>query len=279
MGLALMLLFAAIPLVALFAVMQQTGLWDEFYFWNYPFNRFLYLNAPAEAQFSIAKTVGEGFLRNPALWIAGVAGFAILAKDLWTRRCRRDASWERMFLILVVAAGYLLSLAMSRMPFDHYLIAWLPLVALASVAVFEKFERRGWGIVFRIAVVLMAVELVVILLAYPTSAPQRAVQDAVLAGTAPGDAIVVSPPNHPIIRRDGAYFWYNGAMIGKVYADFCAAGNGDGNAIARDNERWEQTKPAFVYLDPEWKKFWPYGWDKHRADYEPTTIPGLLKRR
>ena len=278
-GLALLLAGAAIPLAGLFLLMRYAGLGEEFFFWNYPFNRFLYLHAPDDARFSLAKTVGEGFLRNPALWLAGVAGFALLARELWRRRTARDASWERRFVILVVAAGYLLSLAASRMPFDHYLIAWLPLLALASVAAFEWLGRRGWGAAYRVAAVLMTAELVVILLAYPSSAPQRAVQDAVLAGTRPGEAVVVSPPHHPIVRPDGTYFWYNGAMIGTAYADFCAAGNCDNSAIAQDDAIWEHTKPAFVYLDPEWKKFWPYRWDERKAAYEPTAIPGLLKRR
>lgn len=270
---------AAMPIAILCAAMVRSGLWDDFVFWNYTFNRFFYLQATLREQFSLTKTIGEGFVRNPVLWIAGIAGLIAVARALWTNRRKMEGRCEGQFIVAVVAVGYILFLAKSRMPFDHYLIVWLPLAALCSGEVFQRLRAVGRGAIFEIACVAMAVELVAIVLAYPTSAQSLRIQDYVLARTSPGDAVVIAPPYHPVVRPDGTYFWYNGAMIGKAYEDFCGTQGCDSRASVRDAMLWTTTRPAFVFLDPEYPDHRPYRWGEHEREYEPTEIGGLFRRR
>ena len=278
-GIVVMFAGAAVPVGILFAAMWRSGLWHDFFFWNYEFNRFFYLQAVVRDQFSIARTLWGGFIRCPALWIAGVAGMALISRDVWKNRKAPGGMLDGKFVVLFVSIAYPISLATSRMPFDHYLIVWLPLVALASAEAYRLLKGLGRGVVYEVAVILMAIELVVILLLYPTNAQQRLVQDYVLKHASPGAAVVIPPPYHPISRRDGVYFWYNGEMIGGVYEDFCEAGGCRGEAIAQDEATWAGSRPEFVFLDPIYPDHWPFMWSEMAKNYGPTEIDMLFKRR
>lgn len=271
-----MLASAALPVAALFAFVAARGYFHEFWFWNYAFNRFFYTQAHIAQHFSVWITVGISALEDPALWLAGLAGMALAGRELCRARAL-DGPGEARLVLLVVAAGYAPFLALNRFPLEQYFLALLPLLAVFSSEAFARATAprpRSWlvrGSLF------MPVVLASILLLHPGNAAQRQVQDRVLAGTGPDEAVFLSPPFNPVFRLHGGYFWYNGAMISGTYAEYCRRSGGcAAEKLAQDDALWAGRPPAFVYVEhPEYA---PYRWSERAAAFAPTDLPGLLHR-
>lgn len=269
---------ASAVVAVLFLFIAHAGYWEDFVFWNYSFNSFLYLKANVAAHFGIWRTVWQSFIHCPVIWIAGIAGAILMVLDIWEKRGRLVFEQRAQIAILVVTVGYFLSLVCSRFPFDHYFIAWLPLMVLFSIPLFQWMQSRGVAQVFKVAVLLMVIELSAILILYPTNSDARRVQNFILDNTSASEAIFASPPNNPISRLDGAYFWYNSEMIAGAYQEYCANRKCPGDALGLEDSRWRNLKPAYVYIDPKYPEYHPYRWDLHAADYKKTEIEGLFKR-
>ena len=278
LGSAALLGAALVPLAALFAFIRSQGFWQDFWFWNYEFNRYFYTQAVLGKHFSVLASIGLSALVNPVLWLAGCGGIVLCAGELWRGRKTVAGTGDARIALLVVALGYLLFLGFNRFPLDQYFIVVLPLLALFSAEVFSRAEAAGGAAraFLQRSVLFMAFVLACILVLYPSNRPQREVQDHVLAQTVPGQAIFVPPPFHPIFRPDSSYFFYNGTLVGDAYVDYCRLHpECPGRKQDLDEKRWTSAPPAFVYLDePE---YFPLRWRERSQGYEETSIPRLLR--
>jgi 4-amino-4-deoxy-L-arabinose transferase-like glycosyltransferase len=77
LGGAVILGTALLPLAALFAFIRSQGYWQDFWFWNYEFNRYFYTQAALGKHFSVLASVGLSALVNPVLWLAGCSGIVL----------------------------------------------------------------------------------------------------------------------------------------------------------------------------------------------------------
>ena len=151
------------------------------------------------------------------------------------------------------------------------------LACLAEAAA-ARLERRGFGWIFPAATLVTALECALLLLLYPSQATQQLVHNAVLSETNAAETVAVPPPYHPIFRRDGTAFWYNGAMIERVYAAFCAKKGCADDLRRQDEALWNGTKPSFAFCDPRTPEQCPPRWQERQASYAPTPIPDLFVR-
>jgi hypothetical protein len=260
-GLAVAACLAAVPIAALVIWMCAAGVWREFWMWNYDFNRYFYTEATLAEHFSMLDSLARVVAEDVVLWLFGAAGVAI-----WLRRARHG--WtpadDARVVVLVALVGYLVALAFNRFPFPQYFIVAIPLWApfAAEVIAMHRAARAACAVMLAVCVALVV--------DVASNAPERGVQDYVLAHTSPDDTVAVSPPNHPIFREDASFFWYNSALIGDVYARY-ARDRGTDTAVL---DAWRP--PALVYLDPKYPFYHPYRWQDHAAAFTPTPMPGLL---
>ncbi len=277
-GAAALLAGAALPVGALFLFVAGRGYWDDFWFWNYEFNRFFYLQAVLTKHFSVLVTLGISVAVDPLLWAAGAAGMFLCAQDLrqdLRSRLRSEVGAAR-FGLLLVALGYLPFLCANRFPLEQYFIVFLPLLALFSAEAFARVTAPRPRVWLERGALTMVAVLAAVAVLYPASAPQRAVQDQVLAETAPGQAVFVPPAYNPVFRPHSGYFWYNGALIGEAYAAYCRQHpECPGHKGEEDERRWAAAPPAFVYL--QYPEYFPYRWSERSAGYGPTGVPLLLR--
>jgi hypothetical protein len=267
---------AAIPPLALFVAMRSLGIFSEFWFWNYPFNRFFYLQAHLPQHFSAPKAIGLSILVAPVLWIAGAIGAWLCFRKLLGRD-HFSARDECRLTVLWVGAGYLGLLCLNRFPLDQYFIVLLPLLAVLAAEALHSMREPGQAALFKRATLCMPVVLVAVSLMYPTNREQRGVQAFVLGRTTADQSIFVPPALNPVFRRDAVYFWYNADLISGAYEEYCR-GTQDcpGNKLALDDHRWEDSPPAFVLL--ELPAYFPYHWNLRESFYRPTEIPRLWER-
>lgn len=267
---------AAIAPAALFLAMRSFGIFNEFWFWNYPFNRFFYLQAHLPQHFSAARAIGLSILLSPVLWMVAAIGAGLCVRDLifGDRLSTRN---ECRLTMLWVAAGYLGLLCLNRFPLDQYFIVLLPLLALLAADAFRSLRERPQLVLFERATLCMPVVLVALLVVYPSNGEQRSVQAFVLGRTTADQSIFVPPAFNPIFRRDAAYFWYNADLIRGAYEDSCRQTQScPDNKIALDAQRWEDSPPVFVLL--ELPVCLPYRWSSRESFYHPTEIRGLWER-
>jgi hypothetical protein len=278
LGSAAMGAAAALPMAALFAYIRARGYWQDFWFWNYPFNRFFYLQGAVSKHFSVLVTLGLSIAEDPVLWAAGAAGIFLYLRDLIRERRWADEAEAPRIGLAVVAGGYFVFLCLNRFPLEQYFLVLLPLLALFSAEVFARVtggRARKW---LEGSSLVMPVVLASILVFHPRNRPQREVQDYLLARTQPAQTLFVPPAYNPVFRRDGAYFWYNGALIGKAYGDYCRIHPGClGGKLELDERRWSTETPAFVYL--EYPEYFPVNWAERSRRYEETEVPRLFRLR
>jgi hypothetical protein len=269
-GTAVMIACATLPICILFAIMFAVNMGDDFLYWNYAYNKLLYLTADISAHFPIVETLMTSIYQNAVLWIAGTAGLVLMAIRSW----RDDAK----LAVVIVTLGYSAFLIRSRFPFSQYFLPLLPLLALLSGEIFEWARtRRAWSYLLKGATAAMAIELIVIMLAYSSNEQQRAMQDFALRYTQPRDTLFVPPPYHPIFRRDGAYFWYNGAMIAGVAEKHAAASPAVQRALRHEGKLWTHAAPRLVFIDSEETKFHPHRWSERKVSYELTGTEGWYR--
>jgi hypothetical protein len=276
-GLAILLIAGAISTSALFLAMRSLGVLDEFWFWNYSFNRFFYMQADLRQHFSLPRTIGVSALLDPVLWIAGGMGAYLCAKEL-LHQSRLSAHDECRLTLLCLGFGYLGFLLANRFPFDQYLIVFLPLLAIFAAEALRSRRPKWQTSVLWHSALLMPFLLIGVLLFYPNNRAQRSLQDFLLQKTSADQSIFVPPAFNPIFRRDAAYFWYNSALISGAYRDYCRRNQGcPSNKLALDEHRWKTTPPAFVFL--ELPAYYPYRWKSRESAYSPTEMPRLWSVR
>ncbi len=270
----LLAVVAAAGVLALYFSMFA-GHWDEFFFWNYTFNKYFYLYADVTEHFSVWSTLLRSFEQNALIWMTGVAGFVIAARGLWRERKGERGAFELKFLVLFLAAGYGAFLLRSRFPFSQYLIVLMPLLALFFFELDGRAGKRS-KLVLRIAILAMCVEMTAVSALYKGNAGQVQVQQMLLNTTGSKDRIFAPPPYHPVFRRDGAYFWYNASMIADV-AEKIDAPEAK-RALELERAAWERTPPAVVYIDEGEKGQYPFRWEEMKKDYSVTPVQGLFVR-
>jgi hypothetical protein len=276
-GAALAFVAAAAPVGALFVAMRRAGLWADFWFWNYPFNRYFYLEASLARHFSVLRTLGPSVAEDPLLWIAGLTGAGLRLGALWRDRRAPGPRDGAHAVLLVVLAGYLVFLLRNRFPLEQYYLVLLPLVALYSAELYARLTDGRRALALRAATAAMAALLALQLARQPDWAQFARVQDYVLAHTRADETVFVPPEFNPIFRVDAAYFWYNATLLRRTYATYCVDHPCPDRKDVVDDRAWDRRPPAYVYLcDPDYTTL---RWPERAAAYVPTEIPSLLERR
>jgi hypothetical protein len=278
-GGALLLVGAALPIAALYGFMASKGIAAAFWFCNYPFNQFFYLQASLHPHFSILRTLGNCFIQNPVLWLLGAFGAGARARELWRRRAVFERSDDVALTLLVVAVGYFVFLARNRFPLAQYYIILLPLLALFAVEAYQRATSPRLRRLLHGATALMPLILIPSLLIYSSYDVHDEMHRYVLAHTAPDETVFMPPANNPIYRRDAAYFWYNNALMRSAYRAYCAHARCPDDGLARDDERWRATPPRFVYISPRYPDYHPDKWGERAPGYRETPFPGLWVRK
>lgn len=261
-----------IPIGALMLWIMNSGLWDEYIFWNYTFIRELYLKMAGSAYaFSFTKTLLRAFLHNPFLWIMGVVGIVYYIIKFKKYPIQ---SW-----IAITAFVYLTLWSQSNLPFAQYLIPVIPLMAILGAGVvsfLDSLDRHAlWARDDKLIVLtfLMIVECSLILIFTKTNHDQLLVMNKVLNETTQNDTVFMQPPFNPIYRRDAGFYWHNQGMMLEVRDSLSSI---SGFPTGKDDlKRWSENLPKFIYDDPntdypmhpEFRNFLKF--------YEPTKIPNL----
>jgi len=275
-GLCTVLTLVGLCTAGLFVAMGSLGILDDFWFWNYPFNRFFYMEGDLPQHFFVTHTIGLSVLLDPILWVAGVIGVALCAKDLLRGNplsprddCRLSLLW--------IAGGYFAFLFFNRFPLAQYFIVLLPLLALFAAEVLTSVHDGWRATLLNRSILCAPLILISVLLLYPSNREQRNLQEFVLSLTSRDQSIFVPPAFNPIFRRDAAYFWYNGDLISGAYEEYCwRHGNCVRDKLLLDERRWKAALPAYVFLPLP--AHYPYRWSSRVSGYSPTSIPLLLKR-
>jgi len=276
MGAAVLIAAAAVPVSLLFAAMRSLGIFKDFWFWNYPFNRFFYLQADLPQHFSVLQNIGLNVLVDPVLWVAGATGAWLCIRDL-LRRERLSPQDECWLVLLWIAVGYLAFLSLNRFPLDQYFIVPLPLVALFAAKALSAARTPRRQALLERSILCMPLILIGILLLHPSNRSQRNLQQFVLGRTSAAQTIFVPPAFNPVFRRDAAFFWYDGELISGAYAEYCRrVGSCPGDKLALDDQRWQSSPPAYVFL--ELPAYYPYRWSSRESSYHRTEIPRLWER-
>ena len=265
---------ALVPLAVLVLLVRRAGIWSDFVFWNYTFNRFYYLATQYEGP-SAAAVVGISVGEDALLWIGGFAG-------LWLtfRRFRQLADQPEIALSAAVVIGILASLFQSRWPFSHNLLLLQPCLALLAVGPLERaVEAPRTRTAVLVVLTLLTVKVGVMSLVYTEGGRSAEVQQRLLAVTGPGDPLAVTPPYHPIFRRDAFFFWYVPQYNVVAYLACCREVGCPQGKVGRDLRAWVTAPPRFVYLPADEPSWAPYGFAEHRSDYRLEPDGALWKRR
>jgi hypothetical protein len=263
---------ALVPLAALVLAVWRAGLWGDFVFWNYTFNRFYYLATRFDGP-SAAAILGVSIAEDPLLWLGGLAGAWIAL-----RRYRELAGKPELALAAAVVIGILVSVAQSRWPFGHNLLLMQPALALLAVVALEELQAPRWRTAAGIVLLLLVAKLGVLCFTYDEGHGNFRVQQRILAMTGPSDPVAAAPPYNPIFRRDSFFFWYVPVNNAQAFAELCRRTSCPAGKLEHDAAAWRTDPPAVVYLPPDEPSWAPVGFDAHRAEYLHTEEPGLWRR-
>ncbi len=275
-GMGLVLLGALIPVALLFLAIGLAGYWREFFFWAYTFNRFFYLESMSGELGYRYKAFAELVRGGGVLMLCGLGGVGILWYDL-LRRWRPSPETGGAGLVLgVMVVGSIPYLVSIHLLFPQYFLPVLPLMAICSQALFTRIRGRSYERIVQAVVIVSVIVAGSALALGRTNLVQRATHRLILEKTRAEAPLFFPPPAHPIIRRDGAYFWYNGIMIAETYERYCQKYSCAHDFLAQEAERWRVDPPRYLYLSEHNPKAWPYRWREHLLDYEPMNMIGLF---
>jgi len=122
----------------------------------------------------------------------------------------------------------------------------------------------------------MVVEFAVVMFFVSSKSKQEKIHDIVLSKTSLDDFVAISPPYHPILRKDAAYFWFAGEKMGVVYKQYCKKFICKNNFLKIDDNRWQENPAKTVWVDPKKPNTYIYNWDKYVSRYEPLGIDRRL---
>jgi hypothetical protein len=259
------LVSAALPILILFAWVRARGIWPEFWFWNYEFNRFFYTKATLSVQFTVTGNLERSIYEDPALWAFGAVGVG-----RWIKRGIDDAR----LVLLIAMVGYFISLGFNKFPFEQYFIVVLPLWAPFAAELF-----RSPPIYLRVIAAGMLLILLGIGIDVSSNRTQRGLHEYILDHSSGEQTIYVSPPINPIVRQDATFFWYNGELIGDACAKYEALHPGAIDPRLLQDARWRERPPSLVYLDPKNPTYHPYRWRERAIDFVPSPAADLFLRR
>jgi hypothetical protein len=270
-GAALVTGCAAVPVLGMVLAIRHAGYWSEFAFWNYTFNRQLYLeDARSNLSPSVLVTVGVSMAEAPLLWAAGIAGIGLAIR----RPCLETT------IPAVVVVGSLAALFGSTMPWGHYLLVVQAFLALLAVPVVDLALRSDrWRAAAATLVLLMVVKTAVLSTFYTEVPDGPKVQLAALEATRPDDRVAMPPPYHPIFRKDAFFFWVAPGLLMPPYLELCTRGRCPSGRPAEDARLWTESPPRAVFSPPDEPLWSPIGWQQHRSEYLATSTPGLWLRR
>jgi hypothetical protein len=195
------------------ALLWGTGIAADYHFWNFAFNRHLYLNNPADA-FSVLPNLARAMIDAPLLWGLGLWGGFLAARDFSRSapNAPEDAGDEHPFFALVLVVGMLVFLFQSGLPYPHnLLLIFVPLALLAARAfqtLSPGLRHAAW-----ILGLLWVAKNAVLVFTYVENSGHRAVQDAALSVSSAEETVSIPPPFHPIFRKDAHYLWYNAGQM------------------------------------------------------------------
>jgi hypothetical protein len=168
----------------------------------------------------------------------------------------------------------------SRWPFGHNLLLLQPCLALLAVRPVETAlaaPRTRTAVLVLMG--LLVVKVGVMSLVYTEGGNSFEVQQRLLAATGPGDRLAVTPPYHPIFRRDAFFFWYVPQYNAAAYLACCREAGCPEGKVERDLRAWIAAPPRFVYVPPDEPSWTPYRFEDHRSEYRPEAGGALWERR
>jgi hypothetical protein len=271
-GGAILTAATAVPLAMLVFLVHRGGFWPDFYFWNYTFNRYYFLETHFEGPSAIA-VLAVSIAENPLLWLGGLAG-------LWLalRRWREFPEKPELSLAVAVVIGLLASLFQSRWPFSHNLLLMQPSLALLAVYALEEVRTPRWRAALGVLALALVAKVGVLCFTYDEGHGNIRIQERILAETRPSDPIAASPPYNPIFRRDSFFFWYVPVNNTQAYLEVCRKYGCPEGKAAQDAAAWQSDPPRMVYLPADEPGWAVYDFDAHRPEYVPTDVPGLYRR-
>jgi hypothetical protein len=226
---------AAVPVGALAFALWRAGLWTDFWFWNFSFNRFAYLQAQV-AVLSPWSTLGVAWADQPLLWSAGLASAAV---TLYRSARRHQHVGSAQLVCAIIALGLLAGFASSSFPFSHNLLMVAPPLALLGAELLEESPRVAMAATWICGALI--VKTLIFSAFYGENAGHRRVQEWLLAHTRAGDTVYVPPPFHPVFRRDAGYFWFDASPCASVSSTPAAAAGGRARRVCGPPRRSPST--------------------------------------
>jgi len=252
---------AIVPLASLALWQWRAGTFQDFWFWNYTYNAFYYLhtNFPGPSAWT---TIGVALAEDPLLWGAALFG-------LGSALIRPLQAEPEIVLSTAVVCGMLAAFFRSRWPFGHNLLLLHVPLALLAVRPIENMlaspRLRGAALAL---LALLLLKVAVLSFVYDENAGSDAIRRKVLASTTPGDPVAVTPPYHPVFRRDSFFLWYGEQYNSAAYLDFCRQRHCPERKVDHDLRAWTVDPPRVVYCPPGHPDKTPPGFADHQSDYQ-----------
>jgi 4-amino-4-deoxy-L-arabinose transferase-like glycosyltransferase len=264
---------ALVPLGALALPLWRSGTLSEFFFWNYTFNRFHYLESRLSGV-SPLETLLVSFGEDVLLWMAGLWGVWFAGRSLF----RREAE-PAVAISATVVLGILGAMFRTRWPFSHNLLLLQPALALLAVLMVDRMGPARLRALAGVALLLMLGKVWVLCFVYTEGRGAEAVQQKLLREAPPSTPLAVSPPYNPIFRPDAFFFWYIPQAFVTSYLEWCRTHGVVPKKVEDDRRAWRERPPRFVYVpkdEPDWA---PFEFAAHRPAYLETDVPGLFELR
>lgn len=225
------------PVLAFVAALHFAGIFTDYYFWNFTFNRFFYLEMQLPQHFSWSVTIAKSFSHNPVLWL--LAGFACITY-------RKLPDFLRA--VALFALCYLAAFTQNRFPLAQYLLPLLPCLAWLAAYSLEVLRvhhvpRAG----LQMGTTFVGIGFALGLLLYDSNAAQKQVMQNFLDWTDSSETVFAQPSYHPIFRKDASYFWYNNGIITQTALVFEQKTGQKITPLVHEFERWEAAPPRFVH--------------------------------
>ncbi|MGO9828777.1 MAG: hypothetical protein ACLPJH_01455 [Myxococcaceae bacterium] len=260
---------ALLPLGALGLALVRLGLWKDFVFWTYTFNRFFYLQThfPGPSAWgTLLESVGE----NPLLWVGGLWGTALAARSVWQGKAAPEVT-----MAAAVTLGVLGAMSQSRWPFSHNLLLVQPMLALLTAVALAQIGPARLRALAGAFLWLMVAKVYVLCFVYSESPGAEVVQRRLLAETEPSTPIAVPPPYNPIFRPNAFFFWFNAESFVRAYLDWCRLQGAPPSRVEEDRRAWREHPPKFVYVVSDEPSWTPFEFSLHRSAYLQTDLAGL----
>ncbi len=260
---------ALLPLGALVLALLRLGLWSDFVFWTYTFNRFVYLQTHLPGP-SAWRTLLESVGESPLLGVGGLGGALLAARSVWKGKAAPEAT-----IAATVTFGVLAAMFQSRWPFSHNLLLLQPMLALLTAVVLDQIGPTRLRALAGAFLLVMVAKVSVLCFLYTESPGAEGVQRRLLAETEPTTPIAVPPPYNPIFRPNAFFFWFNAQRFVSAYLDWCRLHGEPPRRVEEDRRAWKDRPPKFVYVVSDEPSWTPFEFSLHRSAFVETDLAGL----